>query len=285
MLQDIYPQKFYPEYLPRHPHAHDYVLIFYEDQVVLEKGLQGWQLPQLSSVIKFIPELHEQLVYLFSVDNHGFFLYLNDFKISNDHFELQPIRSLRLFEPRWQAFAGITAKHLHFWYQTHRFCGRCAGQFKHDQERRSLTCAQCSLVAFPRIAPVVIVGIIDGDQLLVTRYARGPYKQYALVGGFVEIGETLEDAVQREVLEEVGLKVTNIRYYKSQPWALSGTLLAGFYADLRGSREIVLDTYELAEGLWVQRQEITAKNPDFDLNTLSLTSAMITAFQNQTFPR
>jgi len=83
-----------------------------------------------------------------------------------------------------------------------------------------------------------MVGIIkNGEKLLLTRYAHSDYKNYSLVAGFMEIGETLEEAAKREVMEEVGLKVKNLRYYKSQPWAFSESILVGFFADAEGNTE------------------------------------------------
>ena len=180
----------------------------------------------------------------------------------------------RKFEPGWLAFAGATAAHLGQWYAQRRFCGKCSAPLSHKPDERALLCKDCGLVEYPKIAPVVIAGIIDGDRLLLTRNAAGTYRQYALVAGYVEIGETLEDAVRREVLEEVGLHVKNIRYYKSQPWAFSGSLLSGFFVELDGSDQITLDTRELSEAVWLRREDIPPAPSGF-----SLTWTMIEAFR------
>ena len=92
--------------------------------------------------------------------------------------------------------------------------------------------------------PAVIVGICNNDKILVTKYRTG-FAHYALVAGFTEIGETLEETVQREVLEETGLRVKNIRYYKSQPWGIVDDILAGFYCDVDGETDIHMDESEL----------------------------------------
>ena len=97
---------------------------------------------------------------------------------------------------------------------------------------------------------------------------------YALVAGFNEIGETLEETVAREVMEEVGLKVKNIRYYKSQPWGIVDDLLAGFYCDVDGSTEIRLDRNELKEAVWVERKDVEGQPHD-----LSLTNEMMVVFR------
>lgn len=128
---------------------------------------------------------------------------------------------------------------------------------------------------YPKIAPAVIVAVTNGDKLLMSRYANRTSKRYALIAGFTEIGETVEETVAREVMEEVGLRVKNIRYYKSQPWSFSDTLLIGFFAELDGGAAITLDKEELAEAVWVSRADIKVE-PD----NLSLTNEMILKFKN-----
>ncbi len=125
-----------------------------------------------------------------------------------------------------------------------------------------------------RRCPAVIVGVTDGNRILMSKYAGRSYKKYALLAGFTEIGETVEETVAREVMEEVGLKVKNIRYYKSQPWAFSDTLLMGFYCDLDGDGEVTLDEEELALAEWFERDEIPVE-PSRD----SLTNEMIVKFK------
>lgn len=121
----------------------------------------------------------------------------------------------------------------------------------------------------------MIIGVTDGNRLLLSKYAGRTYKKYALLAGYTEIGETMEETVAREVMEEVGLKVKNIRYYKSQPWAFSDTILMGFYCDLDGADEIRLDEEELALAEWFERDEIPV-TPSRD----SLTNEMIMRFKN-----
>jgi NAD+ diphosphatase len=128
---------------------------------------------------------------------------------------------------------------------------------------------------YPKICPAVIVGVTHGDKILMTKYAdRANSKNYALIAGFAEIGESIEETVKREVMEEVGLKVKNLRYYTSQPWSFSETLLLGFWCELEGSDEIHLDTEELSVGEWLHRSEIPEAS-----GRISLTGTMIEAFR------
>ena len=127
---------------------------------------------------------------------------------------------------------------------------------------------------YPRIIPAVIVGVKNGDKLLLTKYRKG-FTPFALIAGFTEIGETLEETVSREVMEEVGLKVKNITYYKNQPWAFSDTLLMGFFCELDGSNQVKLDENELALAEWFERNQIPVEPDD-----ISLTNEMMMVFRD-----
>jgi NAD+ diphosphatase len=119
-----------------------------------------------------------------------------------------------------------------------------------------------------------VVGVINGDSILLTKYANRKMSFYALVAGFVEIGETLEECVAREVMEETGLKVKNIRYYKSQPWGSVQDLIVGFYCEVDGDTTIRMDKNELKEALWMKRENIQGQTDDW-----SLTNQMMMKFK------
>ena len=146
----------------------------------------------------------------------------------------------------------------------------------HDKKERMVRCMCCNNMVFPKICPAVIIGVTDGDRILLTKYAGRTYKNYALVAGFTEIGETLEQTVEREVMEEVGLHVKNIRYYKSQPWALSGSLLAGFFCELDGDDTISLQEDELSVGKWAYADDLELED-----DGISLTREMILKFKEE----
>ena len=120
----------------------------------------------------------------------------------------------------------------------------------------------------------MIVGVIRGESLLLTKYRRG-YAHNALVAGFTEIGETLEETVAREVMEETGVKVKNIRYYKSQPWGMAQDILVGFFCEADGDDKIQMDESELRYAQWVKREEI-----ELQPNNLSLTNEMMRVFKD-----
>ena len=130
----------------------------------------------------------------------------------------------------------------------------------------------CGNIIYPRINPAVIVGVVNGDSILITRYRRG-YAHNALIAGFAEIGETLEQTVEREVMEEAGIRVRNIRYYRSQPWGMAEDLLAGFYCDACDT-SIKMDENELKYAQWTKREDIVLQP-----NDLSLTNEMMRMFK------
>ena len=277
MIQDIYPHIYHNEYKDFQSENTDFILVFHRNTVMIRFKEEHLRYPTFSEMQSFSCDYQ----YLFSIDNYKYFLalpkscHLEEPSIMIDGYHYENVRIFRSAASRHTAFAGITAHHLFGWYQSNQFCGRCGQKMLPDHKERMLFCPDCRNMVYPRISPAVIVGIINGDQILMSKYAGRSYTNYALIAGFTEIGECAEQTVAREVMEEVGLKVKNIRYYKSQPWAFSGSLLMGFFCDLDGSDQIKLDTSELAEAGWYSRDEITLED-----DHISLTREMIMHFKN-----
>ena len=262
MIQDIAPKKFHNEYHPEiRPEAGDPVLHFRGRDILVSTKEEGDPWPVYSMLR---PEV--QVVYAFSIDSFRYFIALDDEVDVPDWFEYRDVRKVRNENrlEQFQVFAAFTGVHLAGWYRANRFCGSCGGRTEPDTVERAMRCKDCGRVIYPRINPAVIVGVTNGDKLLLTYYARnrGVQKIPALIAGFTEIGETFEECVAREVMEEVGLKVKNIRYYKSQPWGLADDILAGYYCDVDGDDTIHIDENELKKAEWVSRKDITGQpNP------------------------
>lgn len=275
MIQDIKPHQFHNQYKKLSPKRDSY-LLYYEDNCCLLKEKDGEIFfPRFSEVEGYIENLYEDYTYLFSMDEESYYLLKTiDIKCLPEY-KLVPKNEFRYLLPKYRAFAGITGMQLANWYRNRKFCGRCGSLMRHDDEERMMRCDQCGLMEFPKICPAVIIGVTDGDRILLSKYAGRSYKYYALLAGFTEIGETLEETVQREVMEEVGLKVKNIRYYKSQPWAFTDTMLMGFFCELDGDGRINLDEDELAMAEWFTREEIPVP-----ISMESLTNEMMMKFKN-----
>jgi NAD+ diphosphatase len=141
------------------------------------------------------------------------------------------------------------------WDRTHAFCGRCGTPTELSQTERTRRCPKCGQLHFPRIAPAVITLIRKGDEILLARAHNFTGNFYGLIAGFVEPGETLEEAVVRETQEEVGIQLTNIRYWGSQPWPFPHSLMVGFTADYAGG-EIRLQPEEIADARWFTRENL-----------------------------
>lgn len=146
------------------------------------------------------------------------------------------------------------------WYGHHRFCGRCGAPTRLDAAERAMVCTRCHELYYPRLSPCVI-GIIErGDYCLLARRAQSRNNRYSAVAGFIEPGETAEQALEREVAEEVGLTITNIRYFTSQPWPFPSQLMLGFHADYaRG--DIQVDGVEIDDARWFHVHELPPAPP------------------------
>ena len=167
---------------------------------------------------------------------------------------------------------ALRAAHLLRWDATHRFCGRCGTSTVDHADERAKHCPACGLVAYPRISPAVIVAVRRGDRLLLARNARRSGRMFSILAGFVEVGETLEEAVQREVREEVGIEVRNVCYFGSQPWPFPDSLMLGFTAE-HAAGEIRMDPSEIAEADWFRVDEF----PEIP-GRISISRALIDAF-------
>lgn len=223
----------------------------------------------------------KSLTFLFNIDETPCFLlrdYDDDLIRDKEDLVFRTFRDVRNVGgmERHEHFLAMTALQLKNWYENNRFCGKCAHEMTESKKERALICPNCSHTVYPRIVPAVTVAIIDRerDKLLLTQYAGRNFTFYALVAGFTEIGETLEETVKREVMEETGLTVTNIRYYGSQPWGIVDDLMVGFCCDLSGCNVIHRDEEELKTAEWFSREEVELQPTE-----MSLTNNMMRAFK------
>ena len=272
MIQDIAPRRFDNHYDPSARPAPESAAVHFLGRRLLCRTDGG------TLTFPTVAELPAgEYTYLFRIDDEAFFLRRDAQELSVPGFAYEDINLFRTAQPQEAGFAAVTAFHLASWYDEAQFCGRCGTKTEHDGAERMMKCPKCGHMIFPKIMPSVIVAVTEGDKLLLTKYANRPgASRFALVAGFTEIGETAEQTVAREVMEEVGLRVKSIRYYKTQPWGISaGGLLIGYWCEVDGADEIHLDGVELAEGAWVSRDELKAVYQD---RGVALTNEMIMEF-------
>lgn len=282
MIQDIAPHKYDIGYKSERVAAGTDIMCLYSRDGILcriEKGEVIY--PTVKEVSKVFSKAFTAAFYLFDIDGVGYFTLTYDVIEPFDKWTYVKKEKIRELRPVWKAFAAITGYQIHEWYEKTEFCCRCGRLLRMHYTERAMLCTECGHVTYPHINPSVIVAVTNGDKLLMTKYAEGhsSYDKYALVAGYSEIGESLEDTVRREVKEEVGLDVKNIRYYKSQPWSFSDALLVGFVCEVDGSDEVKLDENELSVAEWFDRDKLPKERSEGEI---SLTGEMIDAFQNGT---
>ena len=271
MIHDIEPKHLYNEWKPNAvPKRSSAVVQFCGRNLLCRIDDNGLKLPSRA----MFPDGDERFTYLFELDGREYYLLRDETPREPDGWTYRDINIFRTEQPKEIAFAAVSAWHLCCWYRDTRFCGRCGTRMEKSKAERAMVCPACGNTVYPKICPAVIVAIHDGDRLVLTKYKDRPVKHYALVAGFNEIGESIEETVHREVLEETGLRVRNLRFYKSQPWVFTDTLLFGFFAELDGSDKITVQEDELSEAGWFYRSEI----PE-DRTHLSLTGEMMEQFR------
>ncbi len=288
MLQDISEGRLYNEYQTIQPKENDIIVCIQGSAVLIKRNLDDTlELPRLKEVDSWRKQFlwsgwsEEAYRYLFQMEGERYFLNMGEAGTAGDTlYSYEAVRPLRQLIGKATCYAIMTAWHLFVWYRNNRFCGRCAEPTVHDGKERMLRCPKCGNMIFPRISPAVIIALTDDNRLLLSKYAGRSFTRYALLAGYTEIGETLEQTVEREVMEEVGLRVKNIRYYKSQPWGVDGNVLMGFYCDLDGEDTIHLDENELSMAQFYPRNALPAKD-----DGISLTREMIRIFEEGREPR
>ena len=212
MIQDIAPKHLYNEWKPNAvPKKSSAVVQFCGRDLLCRIDDNGLKLPNRA----MFPDGDGAFTYLLELDGKEYYLLRDESKRELDGWTYRDIGLFRMEKPREIAYAAVSAWHLCSWYRDAKFCGRCGAAMEHDEKERMMHCPKCGNMVFPRINPSVIVAVTHGDYLLLTQYANRPgATRTALIAGFTEFGETFEQTVHREVMEEVGLKVKNLRYYK-----------------------------------------------------------------------
>jgi NAD+ diphosphatase len=200
----------------------------------------------------FLLGTKEGLTY-FTIDTElcdRFFTPENDSKFLN-------LRKSQLVVKNWTGSMLAYSNALVAWHKNHHFCGKCGAPTKSEELGQARYCSRetCSTPHYPRTDPAIIVVVTSGEKCLMARKAEWPEGMYALVAGYVDHGESLEDTVVREVMEETAIKVKSVHYHSSQPWPFPYTLMVGFFAEAE-NENITVDHHELEDARWISREEL-----------------------------
>lgn len=229
------------------------VIAFMGSRLLLRSGSDGIRLPTLDEIHASFErhrldsnrvDVHVRLRGT-SIETFGF----GEDEVVPDGFRLDGLRVAYHALDREDFRAAGTARQKVEWHRTTRFCSRCGSPVERDEHHEAMRCMSCGQLHFPRVAPAVIVLVQRGRQALLGRSPRFKEGVYSTLAGFVEPGESLEECIHREIHEEVGVQVTNVRYFGSQPHPFPHSLMVGFVADWRDG-EIRIDEDEIEDARW-----------------------------------
>ena len=223
----------------------DEVILFHENKIIMDEKRYTWN---KETILKHVP--HDSILLLVaSLENRIFVLELAVNISLLLSAETRSLRSLMFSNEEGEFFLAGKANQIIDWYKTHRYCGSCGCETEPSKKQRVLICSSCQTQYFPRINPCAIVLVTRGAEILLARNTRFRTGFFSCLAGFIEIGESAEETVHREIQEEVGVAVRNVRYKKSQSWPFPSQLMLGFHADYL-SGDIVPEPAEIEEAAW-----------------------------------
>lgn len=252
-------EAFYKKYLGD---PTSYVLVYWRGKHLITETAQGPRATRIPITQLQFAELRQDALTLLGHQNDTVFFAIDfstyDVPPYTDHGEYQDLRTIGLFLPQDEASMLVYARGLLNWHRSHRFCGACGTTTESRAAGHQRQCSNptCGILHFPRTDPAVIMLVTDGDHLVLARQSSWPKGQYSVLAGFVEPGESLEDAVRRETFEEVGLKVDHVLYQHSQPWPFPASLMIGFIAEVASRSPLKTDPREIETAKWCHWREL-----------------------------
>ena len=230
--------------------------IFKKDNLLLYRNKEGGYFIPSAENFKNLREKPGKLVFIGRYDEQNCFAgeLINRVNNKNNIISCKLRKTygligLELFRIAGYAFQIIT------WDKNSRYCGRCGGKTEEMEKEMAKICPKCNLIAYPTISPAAIVAVIKDDTILLARAKRFRGKLYSVLAGFVEAGENIEECIHREIKEEVGIKVKNIKYFGSQSWPFPNSLMIAFTAE-HHKGEISLDEEEIVDAGWFKADEL-----------------------------
>jgi NAD+ diphosphatase len=249
--------KYIPGYLPPEESKENaWVLVFIEKKLILWKEENKFRIPKICELTMVVTN-QEALNYIGKYDGHGCYCIRLDERSSlPDNLILAEMNELTGLsgDPGLFQLAGA-AKHILHWSSMNQYCGCCGHKMTDKRDERAKVCPSCGNIVYPRIAPATITAVFRDGKILLAHNSNFRNGLYGLIAGYVEPGETLEQCVEREIREEVGIKVKNVRYLSSQPWPFPDSLMMGFAADYE-SGEITVDQCEITDADWFKADNL-----------------------------
>ena len=229
--------------------------IFKDDNMLLSTQGDTLAIPETRDVDRYRNHLVRQQ-FIGSLDGRQCYAAdMGDCALKGEGLEAKNLRSIFNAAEEEIIWAAGRANQLATWSRNHQYCGRCGASCEDKQDERAKICPACGLINYPRLSPAVIVAVLKENKILLARNSRFRLPFFSVLAGFVEPGETLEACVAREIEEEVGITVKNIRYFGSQPWPFPDSLMVGFIADYADGM-IAVDDAEITEADWFTREDL-----------------------------
>ena len=229
--------------------SNDLYFTFFRGSILIKKDENTLNIPGFDEIKKLNIQYGDEFI-LGEIGEKSCFAVEASSEIKlTGNFELIPLSDMGpLIDEELFLIAGRANQILN-WDNTHRFCGKCGSKTENKKDEMAKVCPKCNHVMYPVICPAIIVGVTKGDKILLAHNKGFKNNMYSLIAGFVEAGEDLKSTVKREVFEEVGIKIKNIKYYKSSPWSFPNSLMIGFFAEYE-SGEIKVDGNEIVHANW-----------------------------------
>ena len=233
----------------------DICFVFYEGQLIIKSNDNEINIPKREEIEELGLTINKE--YCFGEFNIGkcYIVECEDIKRLPMNFQIISLYQLgQIVDEEIFLIAG-RANHLLNWDNSHKYCSRCGSPNINKEDERAKVCTKCGTVTYPVICPAIIVAITRSDEILLAHNKNFEDNMYSIIAGFVDAGEDLESTVKREVLEEVGIKIKNIKYYGNQTWTFPNSLMIGFFAEYE-SGEIKVDGKEILDAAWFKKDNL-----------------------------
>ncbi|MCD6047097.1 MAG: pyrophosphatase [Gammaproteobacteria bacterium] len=250
-----------------------YYILLSQNNILLIQRNGNWQLPAEKDISSVNYNEHFQFE---GINNEQYIAGKLENFVDNKKQKLFELRQAHAYLGEMLFQLVGRSRQLLDWRINHKFCGRCGVHTEFYDQNRAKKCPACGLVDYPKISPCILVAITRGDEILLAQHVIQSRKGiYTILAGFVEPGEDLESCIRREVREEVGIEIKNVRYIASQAWPFPNLLMLGFMAEY-DSGEISIDTNELIEAKWFNKKQLPSILP----LPMTLSYQLINKFSN-----